>query len=145
MHRPVITVVPSTAYPTCFPLTQFTCNNGRCININWRCDNGECLFSASSPSVPVLHLSFMYQCAVHVSPPSLHWHTLPFVNSCVCVFPLFSLLFSFCVFGFVVLCCCCYYFFYFYFFSSVLYGLPTLLSSVGSVFQKRIVLTALMS
>lgn len=30
-----------TAYPTCFPLTQFTCNNGRCININWRCDNGE--------------------------------------------------------------------------------------------------------
>lgn len=31
----------STAYPTCFPLTQFTCNNGRCININWRCDNGE--------------------------------------------------------------------------------------------------------
>uniref|UniRef100_A0A8C8C7J0 EGF-like domain-containing protein n=1 Tax=Oncorhynchus tshawytscha TaxID=74940 RepID=A0A8C8C7J0_ONCTS len=27
------------AYPTCFPLTQFTCNNGRCININWRCDN----------------------------------------------------------------------------------------------------------
>lgn len=31
----------SSAYPTCFPLTQFTCNNGRCININWRCDNGE--------------------------------------------------------------------------------------------------------
>ena len=31
----------STAYPTCFPLTQFTCNNGRCININWRCDNGK--------------------------------------------------------------------------------------------------------
>lgn len=30
-----------TAYPTCFPLTQFTCNNGRCININWRCDNGK--------------------------------------------------------------------------------------------------------
>lgn len=29
------------AYPTCFPLTQFTCNNGRCININWRCDNGK--------------------------------------------------------------------------------------------------------
>lgn len=29
------------AYPTCFPLTQFTCANGRCININWRCDNGE--------------------------------------------------------------------------------------------------------
>uniref|UniRef100_A0A8V5GXQ8 Uncharacterized protein n=1 Tax=Melopsittacus undulatus TaxID=13146 RepID=A0A8V5GXQ8_MELUD len=29
----------SAAYPTCFPLTQFTCNNGRCININWRCDN----------------------------------------------------------------------------------------------------------
>lgn len=33
----------SSAYPTCFPLTQFTCNNGRCININWRCDNGELL------------------------------------------------------------------------------------------------------
>jgi hypothetical protein len=32
-----------TAYPTCFPLTQFTCNNGRCININWRCDNGKSL------------------------------------------------------------------------------------------------------
>lgn len=31
----------SPAYPTCFPLTQFTCANGRCININWRCDNGE--------------------------------------------------------------------------------------------------------
>lgn len=31
----------SAAYPTCFPLTQFTCNNGRCININWRCDNGK--------------------------------------------------------------------------------------------------------
>uniref|UniRef100_A0A8C4HE85 EGF-like domain-containing protein n=1 Tax=Dicentrarchus labrax TaxID=13489 RepID=A0A8C4HE85_DICLA len=35
----VLTLVLSTAYPTCFPLTQFTCNNGRCININWRCDN----------------------------------------------------------------------------------------------------------
>ncbi|KAG9353470.1 hypothetical protein JZ751_018069 [Albula glossodonta] len=29
----------SCAYPTCFPLTQFTCSNGRCINVNWRCDN----------------------------------------------------------------------------------------------------------
>lgn len=40
----------SAAYPTCFPLTQFTCANGRCININWRCDNGE-----YHPSLP--HLS----------------------------------------------------------------------------------------
>lgn len=37
----------SAAYPTCFPLTQFTCNNGRCININWRCDNGKGLEGAS--------------------------------------------------------------------------------------------------
>lgn len=44
----------SAAYPTCFPLTQFTCANGRCININWRCDNGE-----YHPSLP--HLS---RCAV---------------------------------------------------------------------------------
>ena len=121
MHRPVITVVPSTAYPTCFPLTQFTCNNGRCININWRCDNGECLFSASSPSVPVLHLSFMYQCAVHVSPPSLHWHTRCLLSTHVFVcfhsslsfFRSVSLVLLFCVvvviiffiFIFLVLCC----------------------------------------
>ena len=38
-----------TAYPTCFPLTQFTCNNGRCININWRCDNGKSLFPFTRP------------------------------------------------------------------------------------------------
>lgn len=38
-----------TAYPTCFPLTQFTCNNGRCININWRCDNGKLLPFAEVP------------------------------------------------------------------------------------------------
>ncbi|KAK7940020.1 hypothetical protein WMY93_003346 [Mugilogobius chulae] len=26
------------AYPTCDPLTQFSCSNGRCINIQWHCD-----------------------------------------------------------------------------------------------------------
>ncbi|KAF3856478.1 hypothetical protein F7725_017201 [Dissostichus mawsoni] len=34
-----MSLLPVVAYPTCFPLTQFTCNNGRCINVNWRCDN----------------------------------------------------------------------------------------------------------
>lgn len=30
-----------SAYPTCEPLTHFSCTNGRCINIKWHCDSGE--------------------------------------------------------------------------------------------------------
>ncbi len=63
----------SSAYPTCFPLTQFTCNNGRCININWRCDNGElltcfhlccfcvcCTFSTDFPHLSLLIISCVF-------------------------------------------------------------------------------------
>lgn len=46
----------STAYPTCFPLTQFTCNNGRCINVNWRCDNGSCLLWSSACSLLLIRV-----------------------------------------------------------------------------------------
>lgn len=145
-RRRVLTLVLSTAYPTCFPLTQFTCNNGRCININWRCDNGECLFSSSALSVPVsigyLSLSFVPVCRACVATSA---YTLLFVTLYIfCVFFFyccsttpFSLL-SFVALhcGFDVLGC---------WFCSVLCSSPTLLSPVGSVFQKRIVGTALMS
>lgn len=32
---------PLPAFPTCEPLTQFSCSNGRCINVQWRCDSGQ--------------------------------------------------------------------------------------------------------
>lgn len=31
-----------TAFPTCEPLTQFSCSNGRCISVKWHCDSGKC-------------------------------------------------------------------------------------------------------
>lgn len=32
---------PVSAFPTCEPLTQFSCSNGRCISAQWRCDSGD--------------------------------------------------------------------------------------------------------
>lgn len=94
-HRPAFILFLSTAYPTCFPLTQFTCNNGRCININWRCDNGQCLFF----SLFVPSFSFLCQCDSHVFAIFfILAHTLLFVSVCICGFTLLSP---------VVLCCCC--------------------------------------
>lgn len=117
----------SAAYPTCFPLTQFTCNNGRCINVNWRCDNGSWLLRSSTRSLLLM--------IAQISPcPSL----LLFLSTVhvVCVFfPLTSWLLLLCVVSFV-LCC---------WFCSVLCRLPIPLSLVDSVLQKRIVVTALMS
>lgn len=33
--------IPFPAFPTCEPLTQFSCSNGRCISVKWRCDSGK--------------------------------------------------------------------------------------------------------
>lgn len=30
-----------SAFPTCEPLTQFSCSSGRCVSAHWRCDSGE--------------------------------------------------------------------------------------------------------
>lgn len=30
-----------SAFPTCEPLTQFSCSSGRCISAQWRCDSGD--------------------------------------------------------------------------------------------------------
>lgn len=30
-----------SAFPTCEPLTQFSCSNGRCVSVQWHCDSGE--------------------------------------------------------------------------------------------------------
>uniref|UniRef100_A0A6Q2Z9X6 EGF-like domain-containing protein n=1 Tax=Esox lucius TaxID=8010 RepID=A0A6Q2Z9X6_ESOLU len=31
----------SAAFPTCEPLTQFSCSNGRCISVKWHCDSDD--------------------------------------------------------------------------------------------------------
>lgn len=33
------------AFPTCEPLVQFACANGRCVSAKWHCDSGEFLRS----------------------------------------------------------------------------------------------------
>lgn len=125
----------STAYPTCFPLTQFTCSNGRCINVNWRCDNGSCLLWSSTRSL----LLIIVQISPRPSLPSFYplcmfVALLPFWLP-LCVFSLTSWLLLLCVVSFALCCRFC----------SVLCRLPIPLSLVGSVLQKRIVGTALMS
>lgn len=30
-----------SASPTCEPLTQFSCSNGRCVSVKWHCDSGK--------------------------------------------------------------------------------------------------------
>lgn len=72
------TLVLSTAYPTCFPLTQFTCNNGRCINVNWRCDNGWCLLSSSA------HSLLLIDCA-SLTAPIAFLHCACFATPFVCL------------------------------------------------------------
>ena len=95
----------------------------------------SCPSTSASPRFPVSLFS------LHVLPPASCWHTLLFYCHpvCWCVFsfsllPLSLLLLLLLLFLF----CVCW-------FCSVLCQSPTLLSSVDSVFQKRIVVTALMS
>lgn len=38
-----------SAFPTCEPLTQFSCSSGRCVSAQWRCDSGD-----TRPPAPAL-------------------------------------------------------------------------------------------
>ncbi|KAK0138018.1 Low-density lipoprotein receptor-related protein 1B [Merluccius polli] len=33
--------MPDAAFPTCEPLTQFSCSNGRCVSAKWHCDSED--------------------------------------------------------------------------------------------------------
>lgn len=87
----LLTVALSTAYPTCFPLTQFTCNNGRCININWRCDNGKCLICVPLQWQP-LSFPCMFCHLPHIGTHSPFCHFVRPVFCCpvLCFFLLLS-------------------------------------------------------
>lgn len=169
----LLTLLPvSAAYPTCFPLTQFTCDNGRCININWRCDNGEnpllplillAPFFSSSLQLPPSFLLFYSFSPLYCVGVAFVWIDICFygyhtIYVCIIHFWLFMCCMLLCVLYVCMFACLywrhvslcwqphCHWLFVFRgLVCNVMFPVSSLCLPIGSVLQKRIVGTALMS